>query len=51
MFSAGSETTASTFRWTVLYLTKYPEVQKKVHEEIDKALPRDRLPTLLDKDK
>ncbi|KAB7506634.1 Cytochrome P450 2L1 [Armadillidium nasatum] len=51
MFSAGSETTASTFRWTILYLTKYPEVQKKVHEEIDKALPRDRLPTLLDKDK
>ncbi|RXG58625.1 cytochrome P450 2L1 [Armadillidium vulgare] len=50
MFSAGSETTSSTFRWTILYLIKYPEIQKKVHDEIDKALPRDRLPSLLDKD-
>ncbi|RXG70235.1 cytochrome P450 2L1 [Armadillidium vulgare] len=51
MFTAGSDTTTSSFKWIILYLTKYPEMQKKVHEEIDKALPRNQLPTLLDKDK
>ncbi|RXG61329.1 hypothetical protein Avbf_15287, partial [Armadillidium vulgare] len=48
---AGSDTTTSSFKWIILYLTKYPEMQKKVYEEIDKALPRNQLPTLLEKDK
>ena len=35
-FLAGSETSSTTLSWAVLYLTLYPEVQKKCREEIDK---------------
>ena len=51
LFSAGSETTASTVRWILFYLAKYPEVQKKIQKEIDSAVPRDRLPSMADHDK
>nr|CAB3235507.1 cytochrome P450 2J2-like [Phallusia mammillata] len=32
---AGTETSTSTIRWALLFLVKYPEVQEKVHQEID----------------
>ncbi|XP_072040772.1 cytochrome P450 2J3-like [Amphiura filiformis] len=48
-FAAGSETTATTLRWALLYMLKYPDVQKRVHEEIDSVVGRDRLPKLSDK--
>lgn len=38
LFSAGSETTATTLSWAVLYLILYPEVQVKVQTEIDAVL-------------
>ncbi|CAG0919872.1 unnamed protein product [Notodromas monacha] len=41
---AGAETTATTLRWTILYLISYPEVQAKLHQEIDKVVGKDRLP-------
>ncbi|CAG0919871.1 unnamed protein product [Notodromas monacha] len=37
LFIAGAETTATTLRWTILYLISYPEVQVKLHQEIDKG--------------
>ena len=37
-FLAGSETSSTTLSWAVLYLTLYPEVQKKCREEIERNL-------------
>jgi len=34
MFLAGSDTTSTSFAWAVLFLCKYPEVQRKLQEEI-----------------
>ncbi|XP_072039153.1 cytochrome P450 2D26-like [Amphiura filiformis] len=49
LFLAGTETTSTTLRWALLYMLKYPDVQKRVHEEIDSVVGRDRLPKLSDK--
>jgi len=48
LFTAGMETTVSTLCWTFLYLIHHPEVQEKVHEEIDRIVGKDRLPSLSD---
>ncbi|XP_063771198.1 cytochrome P450 2K1-like [Pseudophryne corroboree] len=38
LFMAGTETTAVTIRWAITYMIQNPEIQKKVHEEIDKVI-------------
>ncbi|MPC36298.1 Cytochrome P450 2L1 [Portunus trituberculatus] len=49
MFSAGSETTSNTFTWVCCYLAAHPQVQRKLHAEIDEVLPSGALPTLAEK--
>ncbi|XP_033624596.1 cytochrome P450 2J6-like [Asterias rubens] len=49
LFAAGTETTASTLRWALLYMMAYPEVQARVQRELDDAVGRDRLPNMADK--
>jgi len=49
LFLAGSETTSTTLTWASLYMIRYPEVQAKVQEELDKVIGTDRLPTLKDR--
>lgn len=34
LFAAGADTTATTIDWAILYLAKFPEVQKKMQKEI-----------------
>ena len=36
-------------KWTLLHCIKYEEYQRKVQEELDGVVGRDRLPTLEDK--
>ncbi|XP_077980157.1 steroid 17-alpha-hydroxylase/17,20 lyase-like [Glandiceps talaboti] len=42
IFLAGLDTTVHTLNWCVAYLMNYPDVQAKVHDEIDNAIGRDR---------
>ena len=38
LFIAGTETTTTTLKWSLLYLVLSPDVQKKVQEELDAVL-------------
>ena len=46
---AGQETTSITLGWLCIYMMKYPEVQKKAQEELDKVIGSDRVVTVADK--
>ncbi|XP_072046944.1 cytochrome P450 2U1-like [Amphiura filiformis] len=48
LFAAGSETTATTLRWAILYMMAYPDIHRRVQQEIDIVVGRDRLPKLSD---
>ncbi|MBN3280709.1 CP2R1 hydroxylase, partial [Polyodon spathula] len=48
---AGTETTTNVIRWAVLYMALYPNIQEKVHKEIDCFVGKNRTPTLEDKPK
>jgi cytochrome P450 len=40
----GSDTASSSLQVIVLALTRYPEVQKKAQEEMDRVVGSDRMP-------
>ncbi|MCS6834850.1 MAG: cytochrome P450 [Anaerolineae bacterium] len=47
LFLAGHETTANTLNWTWLALAQNPDVEAKLHQELDRVLSG-RLPSLAD---
>ncbi|XP_059487512.1 methyl farnesoate epoxidase-like [Neocloeon triangulifer] len=49
LFLAGVDTTFNAMAFTLVYMVCNPEVQKKVHDEIDAVVGRDRLPSLNDR--
>lgn len=52
LFGAGGETTATTLRWAFLLLSVHQDVQKKLQEEIDSIVGKDRLPSVtMDRDR
>ncbi|RUS76396.1 hypothetical protein EGW08_015847, partial [Elysia chlorotica] len=48
---AGSETTTSTILWFFLYMLHYPDVQRKIHEEMDEKIGTERSPKITDRSK
>ncbi|NXK12891.1 CP2J6 protein, partial [Herpetotheres cachinnans] len=38
LFLAGTETTATTLRWALLYMVIYPDIQERVQKELDDVL-------------
>ncbi|GFO02135.1 cytochrome p450 ii f2-like protein ii [Plakobranchus ocellatus] len=49
LLGAGTETTSSTISWCLLYILHHPEVQLKIHEELDQVVGQNRKPNLDDK--
>ncbi|KAM3620642.1 uncharacterized protein V6R79_026374 [Siganus canaliculatus] len=50
LFGAGTETTATTLRWGLLYMILYPHIQEKVHAEIDAVIGSSRQPSVSDRE-
>ncbi|KAF9556698.1 cytochrome P450 [Agrocybe pediades] len=50
MYGAGGESSFATVLTFIYAMALYPEVQKKVQDEIDRVIGHERLPTLDDKD-
>lgn len=48
MFVAGMETTSSTLTTAVNFMIKHPYVQRRVQDELDEVVGRDRLPSFTD---
>ena len=48
---AGTETTATSLKWTIIRLANNPRIQTKVHQEIDHVIGKDRPICLNDRDR
>jgi cytochrome P450 len=50
LFTAGTETTSNSVSWFCLYLAAHPEIQAKLHDQIDTQIGPNRLPSLADRE-
>ncbi|XP_070543694.1 uncharacterized protein [Ptychodera flava] len=51
LFAAGTETTATTLKWAMLFMMNHPQEQEKVYQEIKQVIGMGRFPTLADREK
>ncbi|KAL4618204.1 steroid 17-alpha-hydroxylase/17,20 lyase-like isoform X1 [Arapaima gigas] len=49
VFGAGVETTSTTLLWMIAFLLHHPEVQDRIHQELDEHIGRNRMPMLADR--
>ncbi|KAI3372394.1 hypothetical protein L3Q82_022886, partial [Scortum barcoo] len=49
IFGAGFDTIIAGLQWSLLYLIKFPNVQERIHREIDEHIGTARLPRFSDK--
>jgi len=43
---AGTETTSTALTWAILFLIRYPDIQTKIHNELDTVIGTNQLPDL-----
>ncbi len=48
LFMAGADPVTAWIHWALVYLAAYPDVQRRVHKELDTVVGRDRLPKMSD---
>ncbi|XP_054655488.1 cytochrome P450 1B1 isoform X2 [Dunckerocampus dactyliophorus] len=48
IFGASQDTLSTSLQWIILILVKYPELQLRLQEEVDKVVDRSRLPSIED---
>uniref|UniRef100_A0A3P8PI55 Uncharacterized protein n=1 Tax=Astatotilapia calliptera TaxID=8154 RepID=A0A3P8PI55_ASTCA len=49
LFLAGTETTATTLLWALVFLIRHPDIQEKVQAEIDNVIGQTRQPSMADR--
>ena len=49
VFGAGLETVSNALSWAMAYIVNSPKIQQSLHQELDMAVGRLRLPTIQDK--
>ncbi|XP_070832987.1 cytochrome P450 1B1 [Chaetodon trifascialis] len=48
VFGASQDTLSTALQWVILILVKYPEMQVRLQQEVDKVVDRSRLPSIED---
>ncbi|XP_063268689.1 cytochrome P450 1A5-like [Prinia subflava] len=48
LFGAGFDTVTTALSWSLMYLVTYPDIQRKIQEELDRTIGRERRPRLSD---
>ena len=48
LLGAGTESSSTTIRWSILYLLHYPEIQDRLRTDITNVIGKDRLPRMSD---
>ncbi|NXR74821.1 CP1A4 protein, partial [Pycnonotus jocosus] len=49
LFGAGFETVTTGLAWSLMYAALYPDIQRKIQEELDQTIGRERRPRLSDR--
>ncbi|NXI59436.1 CP1A4 protein, partial [Chloroceryle aenea] len=49
LFGAGFDTVTTALSWSLMYVALYPNIQKKIQEELDQTIGRERRPRLSDR--